>query len=62
MEKPLNLKLIRFLDLLMKVNVVLCIIGIIAIKSGFFERSSYEKTAESASLNVRENTSISTAE
>jgi hypothetical protein len=62
MEKPLTLKLIRFLDSLMKVNVVLCIIGIIAIKSGFFERFSHEKKTESASMNVQENTSISTAE
>lgn len=38
--------MIRFLDLLMKVNVVLCIIGMIALKSGFFDRLADSKNVK----------------
>lgn len=46
MENKLTLKMIRFLDLLMKVNVVLCIIGMIALKSGFFDRLADSKNVK----------------
>lgn len=38
--------MIRFLDLLMKVNVVLCIIGMIALKSGLFDRLADSKNVK----------------
>jgi hypothetical protein len=46
MDNKLTLKMIGFLDLLMKVNVVLCIIGLIALKSGLFDRLADSKNVK----------------
>lgn len=41
--------MIRALDLLMKINVILCIVGLIAIKSGFLDRFKTQAQLENLS-------------